>query len=148
MFVLTSPQQSQPIYQTQLTARRSGLYRLTLPDSVSLEPGIQYRWMVAIACHPGELAGAGTVARATTILNQGIYARSFVERVGSTPGGSSEGAARTALATATAQAAQGLWYDAIATLINPKSHSAEEAIALRSLLDQGQVQVPSLELVP
>ena len=128
-FVLSHPGQADPVYSQKLRAR-SGLVEVSLPKEAALEEGVRYRWTVFVNCNDGE--------------NQ-IHARSFVERVPdiatATVGLSSP------IAQADAYAVNGIWYDALNTLIDAYRAKAEinTLLEIRSLLAQAETNVP-LEL--
>lgn len=128
-FVLSHPEQADPIYSKK-NRSGTGLVEVSLPKEAALEEGVRYRWTVFVTCNGGE--------------NQ-IHARSFVERVPSTA------VTVTAIANpidrANAYALNGIWYDALNTLID--AYRAEAAIdtllEIRNLLAQAKTDVP-LEL--
>ncbi|MEL6940687.1 MAG: DUF928 domain-containing protein [Cyanobacteria bacterium J06598_1] len=129
-FVLSHPEQAAPVYTKRLSAD-TGLVEVTLPDSAALEEGVRYRWTVFVTCNGGE--------------NE-IHARSFVERVA--PGGLLiDMVSLPAAEKAEAYAANGIWYDALNTLVN--AYRSESQIStlldIRDLLEQAQTDVP-LEL--
>jgi Domain of Unknown Function (DUF928) len=116
-FILTDPQQAQPLYIQTLETSHNGIMSVTLPDNINLEPGTRYRWTVMVACG-----------------SQGsqVYARSFIQRVETiaVPQGSS-------LIQANAFAEQGIWYDALGVLLTGVAENPQDqelAIALESLL--------------
>jgi len=128
-FSLSHPDQASAVYEKQVRSE-TGLVEVTLPDSVELEAGVPYRWTVFVNCEGGEYS---------------IHARSFVERL-------AEGDTRTVatmspIERATAYAAQGIWYDALNTLVSFYRQDGEMAtlIEIRDLLRQAEAEVP-LEL--
>ncbi len=129
-FVLSHPEQATPLY-TQKISANSGLVEVTLPDSVALEVGPRYRWTVFVTCNGGE--------------NE-VHARSFVERVADGDLESSV-SAMTSVERADAYAANGIWYDALNTLIGAYRSEAQMStlLEIRDLLDQANTEVP-LEL--
>jgi hypothetical protein len=116
-FILTDPQQAQPIYTQTLETNQNGIMSVTLPQDITLETGTRYRWTVMVAC--------GSQG------NQ-VYARSFIQRVEDIrmPQGST-------LSQANAFAEQGIWYDALGVLLTGVAQDPQDqelAIALESLL--------------
>ena len=129
-FVLSHPNQAEPVY-TQKMQSGTGLVEVALPEEAALEEGTRYRWTVFVDCNGGE--------------NQ-IHARSFVERVS----GSAMTAANmhtNAIDRADAYASNGIWYDALNTLISAYRTDSEIStlLEIRHLLAQAQTDVP-LEL--
>ena len=106
-----------------------------MPESAALEEGIRYRWTVFVTCNGGE--------------NE-IHARSFVERVAPEALSvrlSPDLDSLSAPQRASAYAANGIWYDALNTLIEAYREESEISTLLdiRTLLEQAQTEVP-LEL--
>lgn len=129
-FVLSHPEQAAPVYTKRLSAD-TGLVEVTLPNAVALEEGVRYRWTVFVTCNGGE--------------NE-IHARSFVERVAAS-GLSSDVMSLSATEQAEVYAANGIWYDALNTLVNAYRSESQMSTLLdiRDLLEQAQTDVP-LEL--
>ncbi|MEL7225917.1 MAG: DUF928 domain-containing protein, partial [Cyanobacteria bacterium J06576_12] len=128
-FVLTHGDQADPIY-TQEMRSEAGLIEVALPDSATLEVGKAYRWTVFVHCEGGEYT---------------IHARSFVERM---PENAIDIAATLSpLEQASAYAAQGIWYDALNTLVASYRNAGEMStlLEIRDLLRQAEAEVP-LEL--
>jgi hypothetical protein len=132
-FVLQDPNRAEPVVSQTLKAQRSGLQQITVPAHHPLRPDATYRWSIFVAC--GQPAGAEVVAR------------SFVRRIA--PVGLSPSLASTPVSTpasaleqASSYAKAGIWYDAIAPLLqiyqqNPTHPTINTA--LKSLLLQAQV---------
>ena len=129
-FVLSSPEQAEPIY-TQKLSSGTGLVEVALPEEAALKEGVRYRWTVFVTCNGGE---------------NKIHARSFVERVPNASITAME-TAPSPIAQADAYAANGIWYDALNTLI--EAYRTEAAMGtlleIRDLLAQAETDVP-LEL--
>ena len=129
-FVLSHPQQAEPVY-TQKLRSGTGLVEVALPKEAALEEGTRYRWTVFVTCNGGE---------------NKIHARSFVERVPDASVMAAE-AAPGPIAQADAYAVNGIWYDALNTLI--KAYRSEATMStlleIRDLLAQAETDVP-LEL--
>ena len=125
-FILSHPEQAEPVY-TQKMVSGTGLVEVTLPKEAALEEGVRYRWTVFVTCNGGE---------------NKIHARSFVERVPATVA-----AAKSAIEQADAYAVNGIWYDALNTLIDAYRDEAAMSTLLdiRDLLSQAETDVP-LEL--
>lgn len=126
-FVLSHPEQAEPIYRQELRSG-TGLVEVSLPKEAALEAGVRYRWTVFVSCNGGESQ---------------IHARSFVERVPSM----AIAAASSSIDQAGTYASNGIWYDALNTLI--AAYRAEPDIntllEIRNLLAQAETDVP-LEL--
>jgi hypothetical protein len=121
-FILTDPQQAQPLYTQTLETNQNGIMSVTLPHNINLETGTRYRWTVMVACG-----------------SQGsqVYARSFIQRVDS----AIELSQGSALTQANAFAEQGIWYDALGTLLTGVAQNPQDqelAIALESLLQNAK----------
>jgi hypothetical protein len=127
-FALTETGSSQPILVKQFTPKQAGLVKFTLPpDAPTLEIGKEYRWTVSLVCngqHP----------------SQSVYARAWVERVSASPDltraltGSRSGNQK-----AMSYAAKGIWYDALAELLEvPQTGSerSEASMMLKAMLHQ------------
>lgn len=127
-FVLSHPEQADPVYRQKMRSG-TGLIEVALPKEGALEEGVRYRWTVFVTCNGGE--------------NQ-IHARSFVERV---PGTEMATAIANPIAQADAYAANGIWYDALNTLIAAYRAEAniDTLLEIRNLLAQAETDVP-LEL--
>jgi hypothetical protein len=120
-FILTDPQQAQPLYTQTLETSHNGIMSVTLPDHINLETGTRYRWTVMVACG-----------------SQGsqVYARSFIQRVEATAL-SNAATQGSPLSQANAFAEQGIWYDALGVLLTGVAENPQDqelAIALESLL--------------
>jgi Domain of Unknown Function (DUF928) len=119
-FLLTDPKVAQPIFSQTLQADRPGIVQVTLPTHLALQSGTKYRWTVLTTCSD----------RPTEV----VHARSFIERVDNvklpTPTG-------TPIEKAAAYAINGIWYDALNTLLVAQSNG-DPAIksALKALLSQ------------
>lgn len=99
------PRQAQPLLETSLLApQQGGIQRVRLADhGVRLEPGVAYRWFIAVVTDPGR--------RSRDILSGGAIERADVPE-----------ALQSRLAAARAQekpavyAEGGYWYDALAAI--------------------------------
>ncbi len=139
VMMLSHPQQAQPIYSQALTANHSGVFHLTLPESITLEPNVRYRWTVVSACRP--------VTTTAELFGSGIYARSFITRLPASIAQFSPSA--SVLEQVSAQAAQGYWYDAVGLLVRAIEQNPDQVelrTTLTSLLQQAQVKTPSLQI--
>ena len=127
-FVLSDPESANPVYTKRIQSG-TGLVEVTLPETASLDVGTPYRWTVFVDCEGGDYT---------------IHARSFVERMAADgmvdPGASP-------LAQANTYASNGIWYDALNTLVS--SYRADNEMTtlldIRDLLRQADTEVP-LEL--
>lgn len=128
-FVLSHPEKAEPVYMQKMNSS-SGLIEVALPEEAALEEGTRYRWTVFVTCNGGE---------------NKIHARSFVERVSNTSIASMTEA--SPIERADAYAANGIWYDALNTLIEAYRSESEIAtlLEIRHLLAQAETEVP-LEL--
>ncbi|MEM6867561.1 MAG: DUF928 domain-containing protein [Cyanobacteria bacterium P01_C01_bin.121] len=128
-FMLSHPEQAEPVYTKEMQSA-AGLVEVTLPESVALEVGKAYRWTVFVHCEGGEYT---------------IHARSFVERTAENTLG--EAATLSPIDRANAFAAQGIWYDALNTLVASYRQEGNMAtlLEIRDLLRQADTEVP-LEL--
>ena len=128
-FMLSHPNQAEPVY-TQKIQSETGLVEVTLPEAAALEEDTRYRWTVFVDCNGGE---------------NRIHARSFVERVSNSA--MTADTSMTAIAQAEAYASNGIWYDALNTLITAYRTEAKMStlLEIRHLLAQAQTDVP-LEL--
>lgn len=127
-FTLAHPDSATPIY-TKRVQSGTGLVEVSLPDSAALEEGVPYRWTVFVDCEGGDYT---------------IHARSFVERM-SANGMFTDSA--SSLERANAYAANGIWYDALNTLVSAYRQEGEMTtlLEIRELLRQAETEVP-LEL--
>lgn len=131
-FVLSDPESANPVYSKQLQSG-TGLVEVTLPESAALDVGTPYRWTVFVDCEGGDYT---------------IHARSFVERMavdGMADGMLSAGA--SSLERANFYASNGIWYDALNTLVSSYRADGEMTtlLEIRELLRQAETEVP-LEL--
>jgi hypothetical protein len=118
-FVLTHPNKAEPVYTRTINAAATGLVQIDLPDTVALEPNVRYRWAVMAACANGDQH----------------YARSFIERL-EQPGMEQQVSHQAALSQAETYAGQGIWYDAIASLLTAASHHPSAISELHALMQQ------------
>lgn len=130
-FILSHPEHAEPVYTKRLQSD-TGLVEMVLPELAALEADVEYWWTVFVDCDSdGEYE---------------IHARSFVERVsdGSVANGMQTMAPLDQAAT---YAANGIWYDALNTLVSSYREDSQlvTLLEIRSLLDQANTQVP-LEL--
>ncbi|NJM96952.1 MAG: DUF928 domain-containing protein [Phormidesmis sp. RL_2_1] len=127
-FVLSHPEQADPIYTKSVRAE-AGLVEVILPASAALEVGTRYRWTVFATCNGGE--------------NE-VHARSFVERVADSHLSAAGVADMTPLDRAHAYAAQGIWYDALNTLVSAYREDGQIStlLEIRDLLEQAKTEVP------
>ncbi|MGD1899194.1 MAG: DUF928 domain-containing protein [Phormidesmis sp.] len=125
-FVLSSPESASAIYTQQIRSA-AGLVEVALPESAALEPEIPYRWTVFVECDGGEYS---------------IHARSFGQRTEAAMTGASLEASPLELASS--YAAQGIWYDALNTLVSAYREESEmdTLLEIRSLLRQADAEVP------
>ncbi|MGD1866846.1 MAG: DUF928 domain-containing protein [Phormidesmis sp.] len=125
-FSLSHPDHANAVYEKQVQSE-TGLVEVTLPDSIALEVGTPYRWTVFVHCEGGEYT---------------IHARSFVERL---PAGDVRAAeTMSSIERARTYAAQGIWYDALNTLVAFYRQDGEMAtlLEIRDLLRQAEAEVP------
>lgn len=132
MFILSDPNRAEPVFTKTVDLDRAGISRLALPKEFTLKAGIRYRWTVLLACNGG--------------ASKEVIARSFVERVENADL-QRQTDSQSSVDRASSFAAAGIWYDAIATLIDsaqqdPKNPQVKAE--LRSLLSQ--VGRPSIEI--
>ncbi len=125
-FALSHPDQAEPIYIQQVQSK-AGLVEVTLPNSVPIELGTPYRWTVFVKCEDGEY---------------NVHTRSFVERVAESSVSSTT--TMSPLERANAYAAQGVWYDALNTLVASYRQDREIStlVEIRDLLRQANAEVP------
>lgn len=128
-FSLSHPDQANAVYTKQMQSE-TGLVEVTLPDSATLEVGVPYRWTVFVNCEGGEYT---------------IHARSFVERMPADDISAAD--TLPSLESANAYAAQGIWYDALNTLVAFYRQDGDMStlLEIRNLLRQAEAEVP-LEL--
>lgn len=126
-FMLSDGVSAEPVYTKQLQSA-GGLVEVKLPESATLEIGTTYSWTVFVECDGGEYF---------------IHARSFVERTNNTVAMDE----LTPIDRASAYAGQGIWYDALNTLVAAyrQDNQLETLVEIRSLLQQAETEVP-LEL--
>jgi hypothetical protein len=129
-FILSDPSTAEPIFTQTLKIDRAGISQLT--PAVALKTGTRYRWTVLLACNTGN--------------PKEIIARSFVERIENVE---LQQRTRTLsdLDRAATFAEQGIWFDAISSLIsaaekNPQNPQIKSEA--RSLLSQ--IGRPSIEV--
>ncbi|MEL6555007.1 MAG: DUF928 domain-containing protein [Cyanobacteria bacterium J06621_11] len=128
-FMLSDGISEEPVHVEQIQSE-GGLVELSLPESAALKAGITYRWTVFVECDGGEYF---------------IHARSFVERTEEMDTAMASNIAP--VERADAYASQGIWYDALNTLVAAyrQDREMETLLAIRSLLQQAESEVP-LEL--
>lgn len=128
-FELFNPQSVEPLYTKTISAE-AGLVEVTLPDAVSLEEGVKYRWVVFAECNDGRSQ---------------IHARSFVKRVATEDVALSD--AMSLSEQAYSYASQGIWYDALDTLVSAYREQTQMStlMDIRELLEQADMEIP-LEL--
>jgi hypothetical protein len=104
--LLSDTRQPMPIYQQTLVARASGIQQVTLPPSIALGDGSNYRWTVIAQCPKGQQSE--------------IYARSFIRKQsGASLGNPTQAGSPVAAVNQAALFAQnGIWYDALGALLN------------------------------
>lgn len=132
LFILSDPNRAEPVFTKTLDIDRAGITRVALPSEFTLKAGTRYRWTVLLACNSG--------------ASKEVIARSFVERI-ENANLQQQTHTQTGVDRASSFAASGIWYDAIATLIesaqqDPKNSRIKSE--LRSLLSQ--VGRPSIEI--
>lgn len=123
-FILSDSDRAEPIVTKLLPVSTTGMMSMELPANVQLQVGTHYRWTVLVACN------GGTTSE--------VHARSFIERVENSSlqqkvKGHSE------FQKASIYAADGLWYDALTSLIlayQQDPTNANLAAELQSLLNQ------------
>lgn len=123
-FTLLDEDSVEPVAETLLdTPTRAGFYAIPLAaQGVSLEPGMEYQWSVALAVDPDDHA-------------RDIVASGWIERVPRPAGLGSETGVRGVYVLAE----QGMWYDALAELESEirKRATDETLLDMRAaLLDQ------------
>lgn len=125
---LTEEGATKPLLVRNLTVNRPGAMRYTLPpELVGLQTGKEYRWTVSLICNPER-------------PSQNAYARGWIERVAADANLSK----RLNVSTESSQKAliyaqAGIWYDAIATLLDTPASSGDRPKAvefLQALLSQ------------
>ena len=128
VFTLVERNVSQPIFQKQLKADKSGIVRLEVPqDAPALVEGKEYRWTVTLICSHKR-------------PSENIYARAWIERVAIAPNLAQKLAvADSERDRALIYAQSGIWYDALSMLnkvheVNPKDSQAFGSFI--SLLEQ------------
>ena len=129
-FVLFHPERANPVYVQEIQPA-TGLIEVTLPESAALEVGVSYRWTVLVACDHNDLLA---------------HTRSLIERVEISSEMSNEmlGVEAISLDQASLYASQGIWYDALNSLIGAYRQDAQTAVLqeLYSLLQQANTEVP------
>lgn len=123
-FVLQDPAVAEPMVTKTVQTAGSGLVSLSPLEGKSLKVGSRYRWMVFVPCAGGQLGE--------------VNARSFIERLDQ-PTLKQVAQGRSAIEQAVTYAKAGIWYDAIALLVqeyrnNPKNSTIKSE--LKSLLQQ------------
>lgn len=130
-FILSHPEHADPVYTKRLRSD-TGLVEVALPEIAALEADTEYWWTVFVDCDSdGEYE---------------IHARSFVARVsGSDIASGME--TMSSLDRAATYAANGIWHDALNTLVSSYREDSQMVtlLEIRRLLDQANTQVP-LEL--
>ncbi|MBT9314311.1 DUF928 domain-containing protein [Leptothoe spongobia] len=122
-FHFSDPTLANPIYTQNLEIAKTSTISITLPKE-TLTTGKKYRWTVLLSC-PDE-------------PQTEISARSFVERVDRE---SLDINNLSSLEQASVYANQGIWYDAIAALLEARSQGVTNAETMvQTLLEQGQSQ--------
>jgi hypothetical protein len=130
--IVSDVTQANPIFTQRLTASQTEMIQVKLPADAALDLSKQYRWTVVAHCPTGQKAE--------------IYSRSFIRRVsreslGQQPG-DTQSQAPLELAMVSAQ--QGIWYDALAHLLESPGQLANGTPtgALAELLGQAQTTAP------
>lgn len=119
---------AQPILVKRLEVKNSGLLQFKLPQEASgLQVGKEYRWTVSLVCNPER-------------PSQSIYARAWIQRKDiSLNLHKNILSKKSSYDKALAYIQAGIWYDAIASIAEPKSNSSEITLAstlLQDLLQQ------------
>jgi hypothetical protein len=131
---------AKPIFVRNLAVDRPGVMRYALPSELTgLQTGKEYRWTVSLICNPEH-------------PSQNAYARGWIERVSTDADlvkrlNASASSSQKALVYAQA----GIWYDAIATLLDTPASSNDRANAaefLQALLSQvGLKEASTIKLI-
>jgi hypothetical protein len=122
-FALTETGATEPILVKQLTPKQAGIVKFTLPTEASeLKVGKEYRWTVSLICN-------------TERPSQSVYARAWIERVAiSSELANSLASSKFVDEKAGIYAAKGIWYDAIASLLDAPANSSNRGAALLQTL--------------
>jgi hypothetical protein len=129
--IVSDVTQAKPLFTQHLTASQTETFQVKLPPSTALRPEGQYRWTVVVHCAVGQKTE--------------IYSRSFIRRVsgeslGQQSGKVNRASSQTSLELAMASAQQGIWYDALAHLLDAPGQLVNglPAETLADLLGQAQ----------
>lgn len=123
-FHFSDPTLATPIYTETVTLDQAATISVTLPKEKRLEPEKRYRWTVFVSC-PHDATE--------------ISARSFIELVDGESLDVLDVDHLSHLEQASAYASQGIWYNAIATLLAARNQGVTDAETMvQSLLEQSQ----------
>jgi hypothetical protein len=130
-FVLIDDKQPPPVWRETVTgAMQQGVHVLSLQAAgVTLQPGVTYRWSVAIVADPAQ--------RSRDVVSSGT-----IERVALEPAVQAQLGQVQPQDRARVYAANGLWYDALAALAAQLAAQPEDRTALAdrdALLEQGGI---------
>ncbi len=132
---LTEEGAAKPMFVRDLPVNHPGVMQYALPSELpGLQSGKEYRWTVSLICNPDR-------------PSQNAYARGWIERVSADSNlVQSLNAATSTSQKASVYARAGIWYDAIATLLDTPASSPDRIAAaefLQLLLSQVGIKADS-----
>ncbi len=129
---LVKPGISAPLWVTTLQKTQAGLNQVTVPNHVQeLQTGGRYRWTLSLICNPRR-------------PSQNAYATAWVERIALTSAQQAHLKSSPKQEHANVLAQNGIWYDALANLINNPAGFTNAMEAAEHLFRQVEaVTVPS-----
>ncbi|MEG3847172.1 DUF928 domain-containing protein [Microcoleus sp. herbarium19] len=116
-FVLLNEDESEVVYETTLKIDKAGIVGVSLSDKAktkNIEVGKRYVWSFALACDPQERSGDYIV-------------KGWMQRIEPQPSLKSELANPDPKARLIAYAANGIWYETLATLAQMRRQSPDDA---------------------
>lgn len=131
LYDTTEPGQRQLVYKTALTST-PGLMSLTLPDEQpGLEVGHQYSWQVVLLCNPNRPSSALVTTAALEVIDLPTDLSNQLSQLDSTRSADLDSYYQQ---QSDLYADAGVWYDALAVLLQQSSASSEPAVL--SLLNE------------
>lgn len=104
------------VYTTTIAIPQAGIVSLSLPDDIPLALDSDYHWYFSLICNPDD-------------RSEDIYTEGWVRHVSRNAALMEQFEAATPIDRIALYAANGLWYDAIATLANLRRESPDNVTA-------------------
>lgn len=117
-FVLQSENGENVVYETAFKMDKPGIVGVTIPaaagDKKSLEVGKRYQWSFSVICNPKDRSGDS-------------FVKGWVQRIEAQPSLKQDLAKPDPMAKLTAYAANGIWYETVATLADLRRKAPDDA---------------------